>query len=167
MCKFIQMNTLFLQAVTSDGDNAILAYHIEKMKHLDAGDWIFYSLIAIFCFAFVSLIVWIIYDCIDSLKYEWYETSGVIIDKHYKPEHHSTGIGVMANGAGGLSPVVTSNTESEDWFVMVKLDSGKVVKVSDLTPEYYYDVKIGTKVDVACKIYWLSKTRSQFDIIVD
>ena len=158
------MNTLFLQAVTSDGDNAILASHIERMKHLNAMDWIFFGIIA----AIILVILWVIlagiYNWIDELKYEWYETSGTIVDKHYKPAHHSTGVGFMP-GNGTITPIITSNTESEDWFVMVKLDSGTVVKVSELPAEYYYGVEIGAKVNVGCKIYWLSKQRSQFDII--
>lgn len=162
------MNTLFLQvAIKSDGDNSIIASEIARMKNLEAIDWIGYGLIAFVLLVILSLIIYVIYNIIDSLKYEWYETTGTIIDKHYKPEHYSTGVGVMPNGSGGMSTIITSNTEPEDWFVMVKLDTGKVVKVSDLTPEYYYDVKIGTKVDLGCKIYWLSKTRSEFDILVN
>ena len=148
----MQMNTLFLQAS--------LIKNLSFLLFIDlAINILFYFLI----FIFVLLII----RFIDSFKYEWYETTGTIVDKLYKPKNSSTDSSVMADGSGGFYITTTSDTEPENWFVLVELDNGDIVKVSDLTPEYYYNVKMGTKVDVCCKIYWLTKTRSEFDIIVD
>ena len=72
--------------------------------------------------------------------------SGIVVDKHYKAEENSTGMGYGMTISGNNGLFVTSEYESERFFLMVKVESGEVVTV-DCDPTLYYKKAVGEKID--------------------
>lgn len=71
--------------------------------------------------------------------------TGTVVDKHYKPERHSSGTGVGM--AGGKTAVVyTSSHESEAFLLMVKTSEGRIETVK-CEPELYYEKEIGNNLE--------------------
>jgi hypothetical protein len=85
----------------------------------------------------LSILVFFLVDGLASTSHDF---KGVIVDKHYKAEHSSTGVGVGAKGEA----VVTTQHESEKFILMVKR-AGKVHTVTT-TAEKYYQHSIGDQV---------------------
>lgn len=104
---------------------------------------IFTSIIAILVLSTVFLLI----DGLASKPEVFY---GNVIDKHYKAERNSsgTGYGMTTNGKSGV--ILTSESEPEEFLIMVKTKSGKIVTVK-CKPELYYDKQIGDKIE--CNSY--------------
>lgn len=126
-------------------------------------DWVGLGIIILFSAIVFGLVLWIIYTIVDHACFTPFESEATIVDKIYVPESNSTGVGVAVT-SNGVSPVVTNNHTSENWKVVVRLDSdGDVISIS-VNAEYYYDCKLKDRVTIKSKIYWLSKSYGSFDL---
>ena len=101
------------------------------------------SLIAIFILGLAFFLI----DGIASKPKPFY---GSVIDKHYKAERNSTGIGYGMTSSGKSGVIVTSEHECEKFLLMVKTESGQVITV-ECEPTLYYEKQVGQKID--CKAY--------------
>ncbi len=101
------------------------------------------SLIAIFILGLAFFLI----DGIASKPEPFY---GSVIDKHYKAERNSTGIGYGMTSSGENGVIVTSEHESEEFLLMVKTENGNIVTV-ECEPTLYYEKQVGQKID--CKAY--------------
>lgn len=75
---------------------------------------------------------------------------GKVIDKHYKAERTSVGTGTAVGSNGNVGVVTTTEVDPEEFLIMVKTESGKIVTVK-CEPELYYEKKIGERID--CNAY--------------
>lgn len=99
-------------------------------------------------FAIVILgLAFILIDIIASKSESFY---GSVVDKHYKAERNSTGIGYGMTSGGNSGVIVTTEHENEKFLIMVKTESGKVVTI-ECEPEVYYQKEVGQKID--CNAY--------------
>lgn len=73
---------------------------------------------------------------------------GKVVDKQYKAETKSTGIGSGAAGNGQVGVVITSQNEPEKFLLMVKTPEGKVL-TADAEAELYYQKEIGDNLAYA------------------
>jgi len=96
---------------------------------------------------FILGLAFIIIDVIISKPKPFY---GVVVDKHYKAERNSTGTGYGMTGGGTNGVIITSEYESEKFFLMVKTERGEIVTV-ECEPEIYYSKEINQKIK--CNAY--------------
>jgi hypothetical protein len=75
---------------------------------------------------------------------------GNVIDKYYKPEKNSTGVGYLTTGTSTSGIIVTSEYESEQFLLIVKTEKGNIV-TARCHPELYYEKQINQKV--YCKAF--------------
>lgn len=75
---------------------------------------------------------------------------GTVIDKHYKAERRSSGIGYGMISSGPSGVIATSEHEGEKFLLMVKTEGGQIVTV-ECEPRLYYKKQVGQKID--CKAY--------------
>ena len=75
---------------------------------------------------------------------------GNVIDKHYKAERTSVGPGTAVGSNGNVGVVTTTEVDPEEFLIMVKTESGKIVTVN-CEPELYYEKEIGERID--CNAY--------------
>lgn len=75
---------------------------------------------------------------------------GNVIDKSYKAERTSVGTGTAVGNNGGVGVVTTTEVDPEEFLIMVKTASGKIVTVK-CKPELYYQKEIGERID--CNAY--------------
>ena len=75
---------------------------------------------------------------------------GNVIDKHYKAERTSVGTGTAVGSNGNVGVVTTTEVDPEEFLIMVKTESGKIVTVN-CEPELYYEKEIGERID--CNAY--------------
>ena len=75
---------------------------------------------------------------------------GNVIDKHYKAERTSVGTGTAVGSNGNIGVVTTTEVDPEEFLIMVKTESGKIVTVK-CEPELYYEKEIGERID--CNAY--------------
>lgn len=101
------------------------------------------SIIAIFILGLAFLLI----DGIASKPEPFY---GNVIDKHYKAERNSVGTGTAIGSNGSVGVVTTTETDPEEFLIMVKTETGKIVTVK-CEPELYYEKQVGQKID--CKAY--------------
>lgn len=111
----------------------------EMFKHMP----IVSSLIAIFILGLAFFLI----DGIASKPEPFY---GSVIDKHYKAEITSVGTGTAVGSNGSVGVVTTTETDPEEFLIMVKTETGKIVTVK-CEPELYYEKQVGQKID--CKAY--------------
>ena len=93
------------------------------------------------------VILGITFILIDGLAAKSEAFYGNVIDKYYKAQKEATGVGSDVT-TGNL--VITTEFESEEFLIMVKTESGKIVTVK-CKPELYYQKEIGERID--CKHY--------------
>lgn len=72
------------------------------------------------------------------------QRQGMVLDKSYSPERNSTGSGLVSDGKGGTSYVMTNEHESEKWKVI--LQDGNDVVTADAAPQLYYAIDKGAPV---------------------
>jgi hypothetical protein len=101
------------------------------------------SIIAIFILGLAFLLI----DGIASKPEPFY---GSVIDKHYKAERTSVGTGTAVGSNGSVGVVTTTETDTEEFLIMVKTETGEIVTVK-CEPELYYEKQVGQKID--CKAY--------------
>lgn len=75
---------------------------------------------------------------------------GNVIDKHYKAERASVGTGTAVGSNGNVAFLTTTEVDHEEFLIMVKNESGKIVTVK-CEPELYYEKEIGERID--CNAY--------------
>lgn len=75
---------------------------------------------------------------------------GNVIDKHYKAERTSVGTGTVVGSNGGVGVVTTTEVDTEEFLIMVKTESGKIVTVK-CEPELFYEKELGERID--CNAY--------------
>jgi hypothetical protein len=75
---------------------------------------------------------------------------GNVIDKHYKAERTSVGTGTSVGSNGSVGVVTTTEVDPEEFLIMVKTESGKIVTVN-CEPELYYQKEVGERID--CNAY--------------
>lgn len=75
---------------------------------------------------------------------------GNVIDKHYKAERTSVGTGTAVGSNGNVGVVITTEVDPEEFLIMVKTESGKIVAVK-CEPELYYQKEVGERID--CNAY--------------
>ena len=75
---------------------------------------------------------------------------GSVIDKHYKAERTSVRAGTAVGSNGNVGVVATTEVDPEEFLIMVKTASGKIVTVK-CEPELYYEKEIGERID--CNAY--------------
>lgn len=73
-----------------------------------------------------------------------------VVDKHYKAERTSVGTGTAVGSNGNVGVVTTTEVDPEEFLIMVKTESGKIVTVK-CEPELYYEKEIGQRID--CNAY--------------
>ena len=96
-----------------------------------------------FIFLIIFLLIFGFSDGIFSKPETFY---GTVVDKQYKAERNSTGIGYATSTGGNGTVVVVSEHESEKFLVMVKTKSDEVVTV-ECPAEVYYQKQIGHKIE--------------------
>ena len=98
----------------------------------------------------ISLVVlFLVFILIDGIFSKPVEFSGTVVDKHYKAESTKTGTGVVTTSQGGTGIVTTTVTEPEEFLIMVKTESGKIL-TAKCEPEIYYAKENGQPIDC----YW-------------
>ena len=92
------------------------------------------SIESIVLWGFISIFCFI---CSDMFINDKKELSGIIIDKHYKAEINSRGLGygTSVNGKSGL--IMTSQHESEKFLIMVQTIDGEIFTVESDSKTYY------------------------------
>ena len=96
------------------------------------------SLIAIVILGITFLLI----DGIASKSEAFY---GNVIDKHYKAEMTSVGTGTAVGSNGVVGVVTTTEVDPEEFLLMVKNESGKIVTVK-CEPELYYEKEVGERL---------------------
>jgi hypothetical protein len=71
--------------------------------------------------------------------------AGTVIDKHYRAESTSTGVGTVYNPQGGAGLVTTTSHDPEAFLLMVKTASGQVV-TAECESSLYYSKQVGNTV---------------------
>lgn len=104
-------------------------------------DWIERSLMGILwlILGFVVLVL------VDVFCGRCVEYNAVVVDKHYKAEENSYGVGSSIGANGQVGIVSTSEHESEKFLLMVKKENDEIV-TTECEPELYYQKKIGDTV---------------------
>lgn len=103
----------------------------------------------------LSLIAYGIWSWIDSYG-QWYHFEGKVVGRAYEPATSSTSVGMIANGSGGVSPMVTSSSSPESFDMFVRLKDNTIQKLY-VSQQRYFDLKDGDKVDFWKKRGRLSK----------
>jgi hypothetical protein len=101
------------------------------------------SIVTIIILGFVFILI----DRVASKPEAFY---GKVIDKHYKAERTSVGTGTAVGSNGGVGVVTTTGVDPEEFLIMVKTESGKIVTVK-CGPELYYQKEVGERID--CNAY--------------
>lgn len=70
---------------------------------------------------------------------------GIIVDKQYKPEESTTGVGTGIGADGTATTVVTTSNSDETFIIMAKHSTGKIHTI-ECEPELYYSKKIGETI---------------------
>ncbi len=104
---------------------------------------IFTSIIAL-------IVLGIVFILIDEIGAKAEPFNGTIVDKQYKAERSTTGVGTVTSSSGQVGTVVTSQTDPEAFLIMVKTGNGKIVTV-ECTAELYYQKEIGQEIN--CNYY--------------
>lgn len=97
---------------------------------------------------FTLILFGLVFILADGLMSKPEYCSGNVIDKHYKAESHRTGTGVAVTSSGQTGVVVTSESEPEEFLLMIKTEDGKVV-TAKCKPELYYQKEIGQSIEFA------------------
>lgn len=116
-------------------------------------------LVTVFALFIVGLIVWGVYSMLDSMGAYWHEFSGKLEAKQYEPSTQSTSVGFVANGSGGVSPMVSTSGHPENFDIFVRLPDNSIQKLY-IDQQRYFDLKPGDKV-----IFWKKKGRISKDWI--
>jgi hypothetical protein len=111
----------------------------------------FYQLIKWGAISFVAVAIFLtVFVIVDMISATSKDFTAFVVDKHYKPEHNSTGVGTAIMPNGQVGTVIVSESESERWNIMVRTNEGKVVTAKS-EADIYYKKSIGEKV--LCKVY--------------
>ena len=94
----------------------------------------------------VAALLVLVFIGVDGVASEPEAFSGVVVDKQYKAEQNSTGMGY----GGDAGVIVTTAHDAEEFLLLVKVEDGKIATVK-CEPEIYYQKKVGQKID--CKAY--------------
>lgn len=109
-------------------------------------------------YAALVISIWALYGVVDSLSSKKKHFTGTIIDKLYKPDASSTGIGHGVTSSGGMATTVISNHSPERWFVMVDIGNGEIEKVY-CSDDFFYKktTTTGSKIEFSANIGGISK----------
>lgn len=81
--------------------------------------------------------------------------SGIVVDKHYKAERNSNGVGYGTSSSGNTGMVVTSSRESEKFLIMVRSNEGHIV-TTESTADIFYSKEIGDDVVFEAYKGWIT-----------
>lgn len=98
----------------------------------------------------VVIILGMLFLGIDGIASRPESFHGYVIDKHYKAERISVGTGTAVGSNGNVGVITTTEFDPEDFLIMVKDESGRVVTVK-CDPELYYQKEIGDSI--VCEEY--------------
>jgi hypothetical protein len=112
-------------------------------------DWFKYAdwnqvIIGIVCVVFVLFCVVFVFQPTSPIT-----VYGFLVGKQYTPSTSSTGVGLVADGAGGTKTVVTTNTTSEKWELIINNDGE--YKTYEVSPKIFYSVKENTNISISCR----------------
>lgn len=96
------------------------------------------------------LILGLAFILIDGLASKPEAFYGKVIDKQYKAERTNVGTGTAVVSNGGVGVVTTTEVDPEEFLIMVKTESEKIVTVK-CEPELYYQKELGERID--CNAY--------------
>jgi hypothetical protein len=113
-------------------------------------------LMVILFLSIMGMILWEVYDALDNGLGQWHTFLGTVEGKKYEPSTRTTSVGAVANGSGGVSPVVMSSGSSEKWDLFVRDEDGKIEKIL-VSMQQYFDLKDGQKITFYKKLGRLSK----------
>lgn len=82
---------------------------------------------------FILLILFFLIDWSFSKRVEF---TGEVLDHHYSPESVTVGTGIVTTQQGS-GVVTTTQTKSEQFLMMVRIEDGSVL-TAECTPELYY-----------------------------
>lgn len=91
------------------------------------------------------ILAFIAFVLVDVIFINRVEYTGIVIDKHYKSEQSSYGVGSAIGANGQVGVVSTYQHEDEKFLIMVKQVSGQIV-TTESEPELYYKKQIGDSV---------------------
>jgi hypothetical protein len=98
----------------------------------------------------IILFLLFIFFLIDGIASKPESFYGYVIDKNYKSESNTSGIGYLMTNTGKGGVILTSEYESEKFILIVKNEKGNIVSV-ECEPEIYYEKQVGQKI--YCKAY--------------
>lgn len=90
------------------------------------------------------IIAVLILTLVDGIFYQPEDMKGIIVDKHYKAERNSIGTGTAIT-SNGVGIVTTTEVDPEEFLVMTKDVTGKIVTVK-CSPELYYKKEFGDTI---------------------
>ena len=98
----------------------------------------------------ISLVIlFVVFLLIDGIFSKPVYFSAIVMDKHYKAESTKIGTDVVTTSNGGTGIVTTTETEPEEFLVMVKNNNGKIL-TAKCEPEIYYSKEKGQRIEC----YW-------------
>jgi uncharacterized protein YpmB len=75
-------------------------------------------------------------------------SNATVIEKHYTPSQHTSGTGIYMGGNGNTGVIVTNNSQSEKFTVIIKRSDG-AIESARCKPEIYFSKKEGDVVTIA------------------
>mgnify|MGYP006913924170 FL=1 len=92
------------------------------------------------------IILFLIFILIDGVFSKPIEFSGIVVDKQYKAESTNIGTGTVTTNQGGTGTITTTEIDPEQFLIMVKTKTGKIL-TAKCPPELYYSKKEGQMID--------------------
>jgi len=106
------------------------------------------SLFVLLLIGIVGLIVFVIGDCLTGTTQP---ENAVVVGKAYKPPETNTGVGTGVGANGQVTTLVTTSSTSEEWNVIVRLESGEIV-ATKASSRQWAEAKDGQEVTVEAAI---------------
>lgn len=131
----------------------------EKYREWEGIDYFIAILASLMILLIFGLIIFGIYYLINGIGARWYEFSGKLEGKQYEPSTRSTNVGFVANGDGGMSPMVSSSGHAESFDIFVRLPDKSIQKLY-VDQQRYFDLNTGDTI-----IFWKQKGRISKDWI--
>lgn len=116
-----------------------------------AEDYAIAWVLELLAYTIVGIILFVIYDFIESATAIRREGSGVIVDKLYKPDASSTGTAIGFTSGGQMTTGTVTHHSPEAWFVMVNVGQFQIEKVY-CSDDFYY--RPSTRQGQAVQFYW-------------
>lgn len=102
--------------------------------------------------AVASLVLWLVVSSFlevrDRKRGTEFSKVGTVAEKHYEPEHNSSGTGIGLGSNGSTEMISTSSHSDEEFLVLVDVQGEDEYEKIDMVPRDYKKAKVGSRVRI-------------------